>query len=83
MRKENVRTAPDALAYLLDCCLATVEMMAFKKSRPKNEYCRQISIAQIVYDNCLVFESDISRTRGDDVMKSGGSVASWAKGFEK
>jgi len=83
MRKENVRSAPDALAYLLDCSLATVEVMAFKKSRPKNEYVRQIMIAQSNYDYCVMFDADMSKTRGAEVALSRGSVANWAKGYEK
>lgn len=82
MKRENIRSAEDALAYLLDCSLATVEMMAFKKTRPKNEYVRQISIAQTNYDNCVIFGSDISGTRGADVALNCGSVGIWAKGFE-
>lgn len=48
--KHTVRTPEQALLYLADCTLATVSDMAMKKSRSKNEFKRQIEIAQTAVD---------------------------------
>lgn len=82
MMKYNVRIAEDALAYLLDCSLATVCDMAMKKSKSKSEYRRQISIAQVNYDWCVAFCSKIEKTRAQEVYENGGSVDEWARRFE-
>lgn len=79
MRYYQVRTSEDALAYILDCNLATVEGMAMKKSRPSGEYARQIAIAQKTYDWAIKFGSDISQTRGADIKTT---VEDWAKQYE-
>lgn len=50
MFKQRVKTPEQALVYLVDCTLATVEDLAMKKSRPKGEYRRQIKIAQTGID---------------------------------
>jgi hypothetical protein len=47
MRKEDVRSPTDAVIYLVDCTLATVEMLALRKNPPRTEYLRQIEIAQV------------------------------------
>lgn len=81
MLKHKVRTAEQALAYLTDCTLATVCMMAMKKSRPKGEYARQISIAQCGVDWMREFGVVDPGNRAADVLAMGGSVADWAKQF--
>jgi len=79
MLTSSVRTEKDALAYLLDCTLATVESLAMRKSRPKGEFERQKQIAQQVLDWCDQFDIDISGTRGEDVrFMCGGDVDKWA-----
>ena len=81
MRKCDVRTPEDALAYLTDCQLASVSLMAMKKRRPKYAYERQISIAQTGLDWMNVFGSLIKRhDRAFLAQKVG--VAQWAKQFE-
>jgi len=45
-----MRTAEDMVDYLIDCTLATVEDMCWKKSISKSEFERQCSIAQTGYD---------------------------------
>lgn len=82
MNRFEVKTPEDALAYLLDCTLATVEGMAGKKSRPVGEYKRQIAIAQLHLDWAIGFDSDISRTRAAEVKNHRGNVAAWAKSQE-
>jgi hypothetical protein len=82
MEQHNVRSAEDALAYLLDCSLATVADLAMKKSAAKSELRRQIIIAQRNYDWCIAFNSQIKGTRGLDVLElAGGSVAKWAERY--
>jgi len=76
-----VKSAQDAIAYLLDCQLATVATFALKKSRPKSEYARQVSIAQMALDWSVKFGSDLSKTRGADVILSGGNVEKWAEQY--
>ena len=46
MIASRVRTKEDALLYLVECTLATVNHMAMRMSKSKSEYQRQISIAQ-------------------------------------
>jgi hypothetical protein len=82
MHPSRISTAEQALAYITDCTLATVCDMAMKKSPPKGEFSRQISIAQTAVDamkNCKV---DFSGTRAEKVCgEFNGSVAAWAESF--
>ncbi len=82
MLKKDVRTEAQALAYLVDCTLATVTDMAMKKSRKKHEYARQISIAQAGVNWMRDFGIDPTWTRADEVRDCGWSVAEWSKQFE-
>lgn len=41
----------DALVYILDATLCTVEIMAEKRARSKNEYLRQKTIAQEIINH--------------------------------
>lgn len=81
-RKCDVRDAGMALAYLVDCTLATVCDMSTKKSRPKHEYQRQQAIAQSGVDWLVQFGCDWHDTRVAEVIASGGSVAAWAASKE-
>ena len=74
----NVRTPADALVYLTDCTLATVSEMASKKSRPKNEFRRQIEISQTAINWMLDMGIDVGTTRARAVMLEG-SVEKWAE----
>jgi hypothetical protein len=78
MNQNNVRSPGDALVYLIDCTLATVEHMALKKSRSEGEYRRQQAIAQKGIDWALEFHLDLSSTRANEVQKVG-NVAAWAR----
>lgn len=81
MRKCDVRTSEQALAYLTDCTLATVCGMAMQKSRAKGKYQRQILIAQTGCEWLFGMKADYAGTRVEEVAKYG-SVAEWAKQFE-
>jgi hypothetical protein len=80
MRKCDVRTPEDALAYITDCCLATVGHMATLKSKKKGEYERQISIAQTACDWMDAMKVDPKDTRAADIIGRR-TVEEWAKPF--
>ena len=79
MRACNVTTPEEALAYITDCNLATIQSMAMKKSRPKYEYARQIKIAQKAINWMKLMDISMSGTRAEDIT---GTVAEWAAQFE-
>jgi hypothetical protein len=80
MMQHQVRSEKDALAYIVDCTLATVCDLAGKKSAKKYELARQISIAQTGLDWMRIYGVDFSCTRAFDVYeKFGGIVADWAE----
>jgi hypothetical protein len=85
--KCRVHTPEQAVLYLTDCTLATVGMMASKKSRGKCEYQRQISIAQTGFDWLLEYPGIIETSKGSRVLEiresHNGSVADWAKKYEQ
>jgi hypothetical protein len=81
--KDRVRTVEEAFAYLTDCSLATVASMALRKSRPKGEYQRQISIAQVAVDWMRFQGYPSFGTRAEEIiMCYDGSVADWAAQYE-
>ena len=80
MQRHQVSSPGQALAYITDCTLATVCEMAMKKSRPKNEFERQISIAQTAINWMVQNGVDVSTTRAEDVIAAG-SVRQWAETF--
>lgn len=80
--KHLVRTPEQALAYLIDCTLATACDLASKKSAGKYETKRQISIAQAGLDWALAMKIDLTATRACDVVNDyEGSVEKWAEQF--
>lgn len=81
MRKCDVRTPEQALVYLTDCCLATVGHMATLKSRSKNEYHRQINIAQFACDCIRDMKIDPAGTRAEDIVGRR-TVLEWTKPFD-
>jgi len=81
MQKHQVRTPNQALAYITDCNLATVQDMAMKKSRGKREFERQINIAQTACDWMRQMNIDVTGTRAKEVFKFNGSVSDWIKPY--
>jgi hypothetical protein len=81
MLATSVKTPEEALAYMLDCTLATVETLAMKKSRTKSEFNRHMSIAQQCLDWAHSMNVDYSHTRGSEVDKFNRSVADWARQY--
>jgi hypothetical protein len=54
-----------------------------KKSAPKSELKRQISMAQTALDAMKRFNVDFTGTRAEDICKDhGGSVAAWAEKYK-
>lgn len=83
MMKRDVRSTGDALAYLVDCTLATVCDLAGKKSRSNCELDRQIEIAQSGYDWMIQMGVKSETTRADEVRRLfNGSVREWAKKYD-
>ena len=78
MRKQDVRTIEQAMAYITDCCLATVGHMATLKSKSKSEFRRHIAIAQTACDWMDKFGIDPLGTRAEDIINKR-SVEDWAK----
>ena len=79
--KYQVRSPSDALLYLADCQLATVDSLAMKKSRAKHDYERQKSIAQTAVDYIKSFGIEPNSTRVKNVIEAG-SVDEYVKAFE-
>ena len=75
-----MRSVEQALAYVTDCNLATVCDLASLKKPPKQEFARQISIAQQAIDWMRSYGVDFTGTRAVDVVKAG-NVATWAERF--
>lgn len=77
--EQNLRNTEDAFLWLLDCTLATVEMLAMKKTPPVGEYSRQIGMAQTAMDTLLREGKDVSPTRAGEIAeKHKRSVKAWA-----
>lgn len=73
---DRVTSPGEALSYLTDCTLATVEDLAFRARPPKAELKRQIDIAQKSIDWMVRF--GVTPTgRAASVVASGKSVADW------
>lgn len=77
--QDRLQNSHEGFLWLLDCTLATVEMLAMKKNPPSVEYSRQVGMAQTAMD-CLIREGkDISIIRaGEIVEKFNRSVKAWA-----
>lgn len=80
MLNHNVRTPEQALAYIVDCTLATVTSLAMKKSRAKGEFERQMSIAQKGVDWMRQMNIDPTGTRAEDIV-SPMTVKEWASKY--
>jgi hypothetical protein len=77
MQKHEVRNCDQALAYITDCCLATVEYMAMLKNPAKSEFSRHINIAQIACDWLDTMHIDYVTTRATSIIGIQ-SVEKWA-----
>lgn len=83
LQEHNLQNPEEGYLYLLDCTLATVEMLAMRKSKPAGEYARQIGMAQIAVDLLVREGKDLSIIRaGEIVEKFNRSVQAWADHIE-
>ncbi len=76
--RSTANTPGEALAYVTDCNLATIERMASRRSRSERELKRQISIAQQAIDWMIAFDVDFSATRAVEAVAAGG-VEAWVR----
>lgn len=79
MHRSLVSSPAEAVAYLVDCTLATVSDLAGKRSRSESELRRQIAIAQQGCDWLRAFSIDATGTRAPEILAAGISVADWAR----
>lgn len=79
MFKENVSSEVEALVYLTDCTLATVEGLALKKSASKNEFLRQCSMAQFGVSWIKRSGYPVASGRVKEVIDNSGSIKIWLK----
>jgi hypothetical protein len=78
MRRDQVKNERDALAYIVDCTLATVESLALKRNPPVRELDRQIAIAQHAIDWMVAFNVPHQSTRAEEITTAKKSVRTWA-----
>jgi len=81
MHKHEIRTEGDALVYLADCTLATVETLAMRKSPPKAELERQVMMASDAIRWIDQFGLNSTGTRVADVKAAGG-MEPWLKSLK-
>ena len=62
MSLNNIQTTEDALEFMIECTLATVDDLSMKKKPPVGEYSRQIRIAQRGLDHLPDSRSCSGRT---------------------
>jgi len=80
MMHSSVITPEQALVYMTDCTLATVEDMA-KEHKGTPEYERQIGIAQYGCNWLEKMHIDLWDTRANDIIGKT-TVKEWAKQYE-
>ena len=80
---KEFNTPGEALAYIADCQLATVDDMAIRKRKPVHEYARQKSLAETCVAAAVRFSDPkhIAKTRINEVAAVG-SVEAYAKAIE-
>lgn len=71
-------TSDEAVIYMTECTLATVEMMAMKKSTPKGEFNRQVNIAQSGVDFIMSRAMKADNRVADVINRHKGKVSGWS-----
>lgn len=75
-----VSTPEEALLYVTDCTLATVEWYAGRKSRPAGEFRRQKEMAQRFLNWLLDFDVSVEGSRAEIICDEFEcSVERWAR----
>lgn len=81
---EKAQNTEDALVYLTDCTLATVDDLAMRKRPPVREYRRQKNIAQFGIDWIQTMPEIPRASRVKDVIDEfAGNVEAYAQSIEK
>lgn len=78
MHKHEIRNEGDALVYLTDCTLATVETLAMRKTPPKAELSRQMSMAEHAISWIYSCGLNYKGSRIEDVKAAGG-INKWVE----
>ncbi|MHD0644206.1 hypothetical protein ACYPKM_01050 [Pseudomonas aeruginosa] len=76
-------TDEEVLQYLLDCTLATVEMLAERTRASKSAVSIQVSIAETAYAWLKTAKPDIKSSRISEVQKHDGSVQKWFESMKR
>jgi hypothetical protein len=83
LTKGRVHNSSEALVYMTECTLATVDMLSDKSRPPKHELERQIDLAQSAIDWIRMFRLQDLAERSPSVWSvlnhHHGCVAAWAK----
>lgn len=78
-KADNEINLSNALSHIAECTLATVEMLASKKTRSNTEFKRQIAIAQKAISALVDYGVNPKGERVKSVISSGGNVSDWAE----
>ena len=82
MMRSEVRTPEDALAYLVDCQLATVLHVIGKRSSAKCDIERHVEIGQLGVNWLLEHKISLEGTMADKIARQhNGDVAHWAETY--
>jgi len=83
MQKDSPHVLATALAYLVDCQLATACRVVGKRSSTQYDIRRHIAIPQNGVDWLREYGVNFASTRADDVVRLfGGCVEAWAEKFK-
>lgn len=82
LTNKTLRSSEEALTYLVECTLATVQDLAGRSRPPKGELARQISIAQTGIDWVRTFVRPGDRCgcgRVQEIIDRGLTVQAWSE----
>lgn len=82
LTNKTLRSSEEALTYLVECTLATVQDLAGRSRPPKAELARQISIAQTGIDWVRTFVRPGDRCgcgRVQEIIDRGLTVQAWSE----
>jgi len=82
MTYDYIRTAQQALVYMTECTLATVEYMASLKKKNMSEYRRQVSLAQKGVDMVIAFRCEPGGRVDEVIDKYVCKVADWTRAID-
>lgn len=77
--RPQIKTADDAVEWMTECTLATIEHLVALKRQSKSEIQRQINIAQVGVDYIKGVDRPRNHRIRDVLRRHDGDVLSWAK----